>query len=246
MATIAIGDIHGYRRALDDLLHKLRPELGAGDTVVFLGDYIDRGPDSKGCIDSILEFRASTPASVVGLMGNHEDWMLKTMEDPRSHSWLIATLAFETIASYSTSAALRIRQALEAAGRRLILEDLPLPYDEFFDVMPPDHQEFFKSLGLFHQTDGAVFVHGGVDPAVGSIAEQKRQSIIWGRPNFISHYAGPDVVVYGHWDNAEIVDGNWPWPVIGRATVGIDTISHGVLTAFRWPDREVFQSARFA
>ena len=47
-------------------------ELGAADTVVFLGDYIDRGPDSKGCIDRILRFRAESRASVVALLGNHE------------------------------------------------------------------------------------------------------------------------------------------------------------------------------
>lgn len=54
MATIAIGDVHGNRAALDDLLARLEGELDVDDTVVFLGDYIDRGPDSKGCIDSIL------------------------------------------------------------------------------------------------------------------------------------------------------------------------------------------------
>ena len=56
VATIAIGDVHGNRAALDDLLTRLEPDLEASDTVVFLGDYIDRGPDSKGCIDRILRF----------------------------------------------------------------------------------------------------------------------------------------------------------------------------------------------
>ena len=72
VATIAIGDVHGNRAALDDLLCQLDGEVQPDDTVVFLGDYIDRGPDSKACVDAILAFRADSPATVVGLCGNHE------------------------------------------------------------------------------------------------------------------------------------------------------------------------------
>ena len=78
MSTIAIGDIHGNLRALEDLLSRITPELNAGDTVVFLGDYIDRGPDAKGCIQTILDFRRTTNGRVVTLLGNHEEWMLRT------------------------------------------------------------------------------------------------------------------------------------------------------------------------
>src|SRR5262245_6137422 len=88
MATIAIGDVHGNREALKDLLGRLEIELRTDDTVVFLGDYIDRGPDSKGCIDLILQFRTKTPANVVTLPGNHEDSFLQTREDPCRYSWL--------------------------------------------------------------------------------------------------------------------------------------------------------------
>src|SRR5438046_10695213 len=56
MATIAIGDIHGNLPALDDLVDQVAPDLSAADTVVFLGDYIDRGPASKDCVDRILDF----------------------------------------------------------------------------------------------------------------------------------------------------------------------------------------------
>lgn len=69
MAVIAIGDIHGNLRALDDLLGKVRQEIDTGDTVEFLGDYIDRGPDSKGCIERILDFRRTSQIRVVALLG---------------------------------------------------------------------------------------------------------------------------------------------------------------------------------
>ena len=74
MATIAVGDIHGNLQALNDILEQIRPCSGRGETVVFLGDYIDRGPDAKGCVDAILRFRREVEAEVVCLIGNHEDW----------------------------------------------------------------------------------------------------------------------------------------------------------------------------
>jgi hypothetical protein len=57
-------------------------------------------------------------------------------------------------------------------------------------------------------------------------------------------YVGEEVVIYGHWNNAEIDAKGWPHPRIIGQTVGLDTISHGVLTAMRFPDRTVFQSSR--
>ena len=84
MATIAIGDIHGWREPLDELLATLRPRLSTDDTVVFLGDYIDRGTDARGCIDAVLAFRDSVPARVVCLIGNHEEWLLQNDVRPRS------------------------------------------------------------------------------------------------------------------------------------------------------------------
>jgi serine/threonine protein phosphatase 1 len=81
LATIAIGDIHGNREALGDLLEKLLPEIDSQDTLVFLGDYIDRGPDSRGCIEEIVRLAREAPFSVVPLLGNHEEWMLATMHD---------------------------------------------------------------------------------------------------------------------------------------------------------------------
>jgi serine/threonine protein phosphatase 1 len=69
VATFAIGDIHGNVLALDDLLAKIIPEISPGDTVVFLGDYIDRGADSKACIERILDLRRTAKAQIVALMG---------------------------------------------------------------------------------------------------------------------------------------------------------------------------------
>ena len=116
MATVAIGDIHGQVKPLCDLLERVRPNIGAGDTVVFLGDYIDRGRDTKACIDAILEFTASVPAAVVCLRGNHEAWMLETRDDHTRHAWLLGMKALTTIRSYSAAAAEAIGAAAAGAA----------------------------------------------------------------------------------------------------------------------------------
>jgi len=244
MATIAIGDIHGNREALDDLLTTLDPELRGGDTVVFLGDYIDRGPDSRGCIDSILRFKASGRARVVALLGNHEDWLLRTVDNPRRHSWLLGMEALDTIASYSAAAAVVMRRAMQEAGAKLFEKDYPLPYEAFFSAMLAEHLDFLVGLQVVHVADGAVFSHGGLDPAVTRLDEQSKDALVWGTRTFPDDYAGPDTVIYGHWDNAVLDKDGYPGPMQGHCSIGIDTIKHGVLTALRWPDRRLFQSRR--
>jgi serine/threonine protein phosphatase 1 len=245
MATVAIGDIHGNYRALDDLLSKVQAGLQAEDTVVFLGDYVDRGPDSKSCVNRILEFRATVSATVVTLLGNHEDWLLQTLADPTRHSWVLGMEAFDTIASYSRQAAVELRSALEAAGPRLLTERVALPYDLFFSTLPNGHLDFFLSLQPYLRSSDALFVHGGLDPTILDLERQPRDAFLWGTDDFLQNYSGPDLVVYGHWGDAQINSEGWPVPRIGAHTIGIDTIAHGVLTAIRLPGRNVLQSSRY-
>ena len=244
MATFAIGDVHGNLRALDDLLGQLRRESGAGDTVVFLGDYIDRGPDSLGSVASILQFQREVSAEVVCLCGNHEDWLLRTRADYGRHSWLLGMDAFETIRSYSFRAELVLRAAIVGAGADLWRGQVRLPYDVFFDSVPSEHLRFFEELREHHQTADCVCTHAGIDPKRSRLDEQPRQALLWGVDGFPEPYSGTEVVVYGHRNNAVLTTEGWPQPLAVNATIGIDTISHGVLTAIRLPDRQVFQSAR--
>ena len=244
MATFAVGDIHGNLLALNEVLGQLRAAMRPADTVVFLGDYIDRGPDSKGCIDAILEFRTMSDATVVALMGNHEDWFLRTLRDPRRHSWLLGMEAFDTIRSYSVDAAEILHEAVARAGPELYLGQCELPYRAFFDTLPASHVEFFESLQLFCRTVDGVCTHGGLDPGIRSVQEQTRDALIWGTAAFPAAYDGADLLVYGHHDNATLDAAGRPVPATLGRTIGIDTVSHGVLTAIRLPDRQLFQSAR--
>ncbi len=244
MATIAIGDIHGNLAPLDDLLTQIAAEARPGDDVVFLGDYIDRGPDVKGCVDRILRFRAETPAGVICLCGNHEEWMLDTWGDFRRHSWLLGMQPLDTITSYSAPAAETLIARIADARLALYLEKTPLPYDVFFDAMPEAHRSFFHQLADYHETADCICVHGGVDLEPMPMDEQPARALRWGVDGFPQGYRGSKIVVYGHWNNA-ILESGWPRPRILTSSIGIDTIAFGVLTAVRLPDGAIFQSARY-
>jgi len=163
MATVAIADIHGNFSALEDVLAKVMPTMSQRDVLVFLGDYIDRGPDTRRCVERVVRLKDEAPCTVVTLLGNHEDWMLKTLRDPTRHSWILGMEAFETIGSYSVEAGVSLRQELERAGMRLVTERVRVNYEVFFEVVPPEHLEFLKSLTLYHRTADVVCVHGGID-----------------------------------------------------------------------------------
>ena len=246
MATIAVGDIHGCILALIDLLGQISRQVTPGDRVVFLGDYIDRGPDTRACIDTILQFREETPADVVRLCGNHEDWLLRTLRDDHRHSWLLGMEAFETIRSYSVDAAEALHAAALEAGANLVLGDCALPYDLFFEAMPANHLEFLEGLLPCDLGPDCVCAHGGLDPGEPSLNRQPREAWLWGSDGFPEQYAGSETVVYGHRNNAALDASGWPGPRIVGRTIGIDTIAHGVLTAVRMPDGAIWQSARYA
>lgn len=246
MSTIAIGDIHGNFKALDDLLGKIAPVICPEDTVVFLGDYIDRGPATRDCIDRILDFQDKANAKTVTLLGNHEQWFLRTYKNYSKHSWLFGMEAFETIRSYSPSAETALRQEVEnAGGIAIILDHLPLRYDIFFEAVPKDHIAFFTSLGTFHQTRDAICVHGGLNPEIDRIENQNSNDLVWGTDEFPDQYTGRETVLYGHWGNPIIDEDGWPKPRFSNRTYGLDTIHTGVLTALKLPENIVIQSDCF-
>lgn len=126
---IAVGDIHGCAAALDGLLAAIR--LTAADRIVFLGDYVDRGPDSCGVIQRIIELQQSF--DVVPLLGNHEEMMLSVLEHRSPLSWWFMYGGRETMLSYGNE--------LDVA------------------VVPKEHLTFLKSLRSYHEEPEHFFVH---------------------------------------------------------------------------------------
>jgi calcineurin-like phosphoesterase family protein len=104
-------------------LAQVVPELHGEDMLVFLGDYIDRGHDSRGCVEGIVRLANTLPCELVSLLGNHEQWMLRSLRDPSCHSWIVGMEALKTIESYSADAAQTLRDAVERAGISLITEN---------------------------------------------------------------------------------------------------------------------------
>lgn len=242
MATVAVGDLHGNSAALEGLLSQIVPHMRSDDRIVFLGDYIDRGPDSRGCIEQILRLRNEERFQVITLMGNHEQWMLRTLHDYTCHSWLVGMEAIPTIRSYSPKAANELSLALEEHGVRLFTYKMPLPYESFFNAMPSEHVEFFQQLEVFHRSPDVLCVHGGADLA-GDLDPDNPDTFVWGPVGFPEDYTGAAPVVYGHRHNAVADTDGVVRPCIGvNLTYGIDSSEHNVLTAMRFPDERVFQS----
>ena len=186
--TIAIGDIHGESEHLARVLGRL-PELAAEDTVVFLGDYLDRGPGSAKVIELVEAFRDRFAGRTVCLRGNHEDAWLKSLDHPNPGFLLPeGNGCYATLRSFVDCSRLDDRQQLE-----LLLK----PTSWF----PPTTRAFLESLGLWYEDEHAIYVHAGLDgegdawlhPSLGKI-----ESLMWMRErDFYTRYHGKRVV-FGH------------------------------------------------
>ena len=177
--TLAIGDIHGCAAALKSLIAALK--LNANDTVVMLGDAIDRGPDSKGVIDQLLELKQS--CNLVPILGNHEQMLLDSVDGNMPlQDWLIHGGA-ETLDSYGKNAAL--------------------------GAIPNSHIGFIRSWGDYYETESQFFAHGNYDSDI-ALNEQFWEDLRWrslkfGMPGI--HQSGK-IAILGHTANkqGEILD----------------------------------------
>jgi serine/threonine protein phosphatase 1 len=171
----AIGDIHGCVDELAVMLKAIAPVRG--DTVVFVGDYIDRGPASRMVVDLLLEFEHG-PAEVIFLKGNHEDMLLSFMGLPGHYgeSFLINGGA-PTLESYGIGEA-------ELEGTR--------------QIIPGGHLEFFSRLRHSYLRPPFLFVHAGVMPGK-PLEEQTDEDLLWIRHDFIFHpHQLGSTVIFGH------------------------------------------------
>ncbi|NCO56698.1 MAG: metallophosphatase [Nitrospirae bacterium CG18_big_fil_WC_8_21_14_2_50_70_55] len=174
--TFAIGDIHGCLDHLEALLARIAYQPGE-DRLIFLGDYVDRGPDSAGVVERLLVLRAESP-QVVCLMGNHERMFLDFLDDRRPELFL-ANGGRATLASYQR----RSHRWQRLTGRAEI---------------PDDHVAFLRALPLMHVTPTHVFVHAGLRPGL-PLAEQVEEDLLWIRePFFTAPVELSRTVVFGH------------------------------------------------
>jgi len=193
LAVYAVGDIHGRLDLLEDLLRRIREdaERHADDqerTLIFLGDYIDRGPASRGVVERLLE--DPLPGfTTVRLMGNHEEAMLGFLDRQSDGLDWLTFGGLETLLSYGVplrtmpsngKQVTELREALAAA-------------------VPQSHVDFFRKCGFRYSAGDYVFVHAGVRPGV-SLEKQSPSDMMWIRDDFLrSRVPLPGrVVVHGH------------------------------------------------
>lgn len=217
--TWIIGDIHGCSEELDELLGNLPPR----DRLIFVGDYVDRGPWSNLVIDRLLKEEDRS----VFLMGNHESMMLAYYHDPNSpegKSWTYwSNGGQQTLQSYGLSAA--------------------DPWDKY----PAAHRDFLERLKMYHEDDDFLVVHAGVRVnGSASLTKQNREDLLWIRLDWIrnEHRWQGKRIFYGH-TPAHYVNGpqDLKQPIRGQNSVGLDTgcVYGGYLTAMNAETGELVQ-----
>ena len=211
----AIGDIHGRLDLLERLAVKVQRDLSerpCSDAVaVFLGDYIDRGPESAGVLEFLCS--GSFPAPMIPLRGNHEAILLDFLNDESVlESWRHYG-ALETFVSYGVDVKAVLRGRDFAAAR-----------DALWSKLPTRHLDFVAKTGLSWSIGDYFFCHAGVRPNV-PLARQSERDLMWIRDEFTA-YRGPleKVVVHGHTPSSE--PENLPY----RINVDTGAYATGVLT----------------
>jgi serine/threonine protein phosphatase 1 len=169
---VAIGDVHGCAKTLKAMWKKLE---SYDDYIhLFVGDYIDRGPDSKEVVNFLLDVK--NERKTVFLRGNHEVMLLEALEKGSSRNWMFNGG----------------KSTLQSYGKDALVEDIPV-----------EHIEFFKKTRLYYESDNYFFVHAGVPPTM-TIEQSKEDSTVhdyffWGREH-LNAFGPPweKTVVFGH------------------------------------------------
>jgi serine/threonine protein phosphatase 1 len=209
----AIGDIHGCLEKLKDLMPKTGID-NQNDTLIFIGDYIDRGKFSSEVVDHVIRLQ-NEYKKVVCLRGNHEDMLAHYLEGMNEEMYL-NNGGINTLHSYE-----------------IILSD---DIKERKRKIPARHRKFFESLLPYYETEDYIFVHAGMKPGL-SLQEQTMHDLLWIRHEFIdAEYDFGKTVVFGHTPLNN--------PLINKNMIGIDTgaVYGGKLTCVELPKIKIYQA----
>ncbi len=183
--TLVISDIHGELDMLTALLEKVAytPDR---DRLFLLGDYIDRGPNSKATLDKVMEL---VKEGAVALKGNHEDMMIKSLVDGNERTW---------------------RNWTGRNGGDATLQNYGFELDSFLfkdddEFIKPHlhsdhlnrHLSFIQNLPYYIEEDDIIYIHAGVKPGV-PLEETDPYELLWIRDDFHANYAGQKTVIFGH------------------------------------------------
>jgi serine/threonine protein phosphatase 1 len=218
----AIGDIHGRADLLAGLLETIQADSEAArpeepPVVITLGDYVDRGPDSRGVIEQTIAAAASGRFEFRALKGNHEEILLDFLEDPQTAPAWRDFGGMQTLLSYG----------VPPPRPRARPEDWVEIREKFRDQFPVEHLAFISGLELMAVYGDYAFVHAGARPGL-ALEAQDQRALLWIRNEFLeADHAFGKIIVHGHTPA--------PTPFVGPTRINVDTGAYatGVLTAVR-------------
>jgi len=212
----AIGDVHGCLDLLQRIWRLIESDIAGSNLrikVVLLGDYIDRGPDSRGVVDFLLSARLPN-SEIIYLRGNHDQSLLDFIADPSYYRLWRAFGAAATLASYGVAPPHFDREADYARARTELLRKCP-----------SDHISFFEHLRPYYMIGDCLFVHAGIRPGI-ALRRQNHHDLLWIRDQFLnSEQMFDKLIIHGHSPSIR--------PVRRRNRIGLDTGAYatGCLTA---------------
>jgi serine/threonine protein phosphatase 1 len=176
MRTLAIGDIHGCHTALTALLGQIQPS--PEDYLIFLGDYIDRGPASRAVIDSLIELEKTTRC--VFLRGNHEAMILAARD--------------ETQGGYDTY---KTNLWQSYGGGQMLVSYGTDDRGDWVSGIPQSHWEFFERTERFVETETDIFIHASADPE-SAMNEQPDWLLFWEHLDRLKPHQSRKRIICGH------------------------------------------------
>ena len=234
MKTFVIGDVHGRCAQLRILLDML-PRDESVDTLVFLGDLIDRGFDAPGCVEFVMQLCREDPDKVVCLRGNHEEMLLEFISG-KNNLWITPVTGGERTYEQYTGRQLVVEKEQDLDDARALVEE----------KVPPAHLEFFRSRPFYYEDEYALYVHAGLDDGKHP-RETSPQALMWTRDmEFYKNYRGKPCV-FGHTPTPFL-------PLLGRlgrhgiyishSAIGIDTgyNQQSPLSCLSLPDFTLYQA----
>jgi serine/threonine protein phosphatase 1 len=192
-AVYAIGDVHGRLDLLEDLLARIRVDAerhpnDSTRSLVFLGDYVDRGPESRGVVEAVMS-DLLPGFDTVRLLGNHEEAMLSFLDGESDGLDWLSFGGLETLLSYGVPL-----RSLPSSG-----EAVRALQEALIEAVPERHVTFFRRCLRHHSVGDYVFVHAGVRPGI-ALEKQTQTDLLWIRDDFlrVGIPLPGRVVVHGH------------------------------------------------
>jgi serine/threonine protein phosphatase 1 len=208
----AIGDIHGCLGKLEQLISNINADW-ENDTIVFIGDYIDRGSAPREVVDYVIRLKTDYK-KVVCLLGNHEYMLLRYL-DGLDEEMYLSNGGQATLFAYGISLSEKSRD------RKV--------------KIPSEHLDFYKSLLPYYESGNYLFIHAGLKPGM-PLSKQATHSLLWLRHEFIdSDYDFGKMIIFGHTPLS--------YPLVMPNKIGIDTgaVHGGKLTCVELPAVKIYQ-----